>query len=101
MAQENDKPLSDAISPGAGFDSGNMFAGMSAFLGERSQHYYVRQFRKIGLEAGFVVTFNWAAVIFGPFWWSARQLWGWAVVFWVLELHILSRLGCAPETDHF
>ena len=93
MAQENDRPLGDAISSDAGFSAGYMFAGLRAFLGERSQPYYVSQFRKIGRKAGFVVTFNLAAVIFGPFWWSARQLWGWAVLFWVLELHILSRLS--------
>ena len=39
------------------------------------------------------VGFHWAAAIFGPFWWSARQLWGWALLFRVLKLNALSRLS--------
>ena len=93
MAQENNRPSGDALPSDAGFDTGHMFAGLSAFVGERSQPYYESQFRKIGSKVGFVATFNWAAAILGPFWWSARQLWGWAVVFWVLEIHVLARLS--------
>ena len=93
MAQDNDKSPGDVRSSEAGTGTGDMFAGIGEFLGERSRSYYVSQFRAIGHNIRFVATFNWAAAIFGPFWWSARQLWGWALVFWVLELNALSRLS--------
>jgi glycine betaine/proline transport system permease protein len=75
------------------------FDDVPAFLGESSGDFYVDQFRRIGQKAGFVITFNWAAAIIGPFWWSSRRLWGWALIFWVIELNLLGRLSHALLGD--
>ena len=93
MAQNDDQSPGDVLSSDAAPETATMFAGMGDFLGARSQVYYISQFRRIGGNDRFVATFNWAAAILGPFWWTARQLWGWALVFWVLELNVLSRLS--------
>lgn len=68
------------------------YTNVGAFLGEARADFYSARFRQIGRGAGFVLTPNYAAALFGPFWWSARQLWSMAIVFWVLELNILARL---------
>ncbi len=83
--------LSDAVHPDA--EHADPFGDVGAFLGERSRAFYVDKFRQIGRKPNFAVTFNWTAAILGPFWWSARQLFGIALIFWVLELNILARLA--------
>ena len=68
------------------------YTDVGQFLGETHADFYSARFRQIGRGAGFVFTPNYAAALLGPFWWSARQLWSMAIVFWVLELNILARL---------
>ena len=42
---------------------------------------YASEFKKIGSQSGFTVTFNFFAALFGPIWFGARGLWKWAVGF--------------------
>lgn len=85
--------------PAAEVDSGapepteDPFAKVEGFLGPRAAPRYRRSFRRIGRQPGFVPTFNVAAAVLGPFWWTARQLWGLAMVFWVVEIYVLSHLA--------
>ena len=53
--------------------------------------YYDAQFTRIGNKSGFTLTFNWAAVIFGPIWFGFRGLWKWGLPFTVLESFALGR----------
>lgn len=69
------------------------YADVDRFVGSASADIYSAHFRRIGQGAGFTPTLNWAAALFGPFWWSARQCWGMAIVFWVLELSVFARLS--------
>ena len=78
---------------------GRSFEDVRVFLGDSASNNYVDHFRRIGQKAGFVITYNWAAAVLGPFWWGARQLWGWALIFWVIELNILLRLSRALLGD--
>lgn len=84
------KPDTDNTTAGGAADP---FGQVGAFLGARASEAYTTRFRRIGRRHGFSLSFNWWAACLGPFWWSARQLWGYALVFWVLELNILARLG--------
>ncbi len=68
------------------------YADVGTFIEEARADAYAAQFRRIGKGSGFVLTLNWWAALLGPFWWSARQLWGMAIVFWILELNVLARL---------
>jgi len=87
MTETTARPTDPAAGPA------ELFGDVGAFLGASGRDRYVARFRQIGRKSGFVVTFNWWAAILGPFWWSARQLWGMALVFWVLELNIFARLA--------
>jgi len=57
---------------------------IAAFAG-RGTDYYKREFERLGTATGYVVSFNPAAAILGPFWLAARQLWGWFWPFLILE----------------
>ena len=54
--------------------------------------YYVRQFEKIGSEAGFVWTFNLWAGVFGPIWFCARGMWNYGLSFLILETFALVQI---------
>ena len=70
--------------------SGRMGAGpvnesrIAAFVG-RNAGYYEREFDRLGAATGYVLTFNAAAAVLGPFWLATRQLWGWFWLFLILE----------------
>ena len=57
---------------------------IAAFVGRRTG-YYRREFERLGAATGYVVSFNPAAAMLGPFWLAARQLWGWFWPFLILE----------------
>ena len=55
--------------------------------------YYVKQFNKIGMASGVAFTFNWGAVLFGPMWTGARNLWGLFWAFALAEMLAIVQLG--------
>ena len=59
-------------------------ARIAAFIG-RGTSYYKQEFERLGAATGYVVSFNPAAAVLGPFWLAARQLWGWFWPFLILE----------------
>jgi glycine betaine/proline transport system permease protein len=50
-----------------------------------NQNYYVKEFNKIGNSAKLIFSFNIFAAIFGPLWFGARSIWGYALSFLILE----------------
>jgi glycine betaine/proline transport system permease protein len=50
-----------------------------------SANYYQKQFDKLDDSAGPVFSFNIAAALLGPIWWSARHLWACFWIFLLLE----------------
>ena len=56
--------------------------------------YYARQFRRIQSATGTrpALSFNLAALLFGPLWASARGLWGYFSVFLFLEVYSLTQI---------
>lgn len=68
------------------------YSDVASFVEPSRAVFYTERFRHIGEGGGFTPTLNWWAALLGPFWWSARQLWGMAILFWVLELSIMGRL---------
>lgn len=47
--------------------------------------YYRRQFDRLGAAPGFRLSFNPFALLLGPIWFAARSLWGWFLVFVLVE----------------
>ena len=68
-------------------DSVREFAGQNG-------DYYVREFKRIqASQNGYCWTFNLSSMIFGPFWATARGLWGLFWIFSLLEMMLLVMLG--------
>lgn len=57
-----------------------------------NQDYYLKQFRKIGANAGFSWTFNLWAGILGPIWFCARDMWNWGLSFLLLEIFAIVQI---------
>ena len=55
--------------------------------------YYAREFIKIQSHNGFVVSFNWMAMLLGPLWGAARKLWGFFWIFIILEMLAWVQIG--------
>ncbi len=47
--------------------------------------YYVREFQRIGADAGFVWSFNFWAGLLGPIWYGMRGMWNWGLAFLIIE----------------
>ena len=60
---------------------------------ENNQAYYNKEFSKIQDATSFPWTWNTMAALLGPFWASARGLWGYFWTFLVLELLALVQIG--------
>ena len=72
-------------------DAGSQEIWSKRFSGSNGR-YYDAQFTRIGNKSGFTLTFNWAAVIFGPIWFGFRGLWKWGLPFTVLEAFALAQI---------
>ena len=57
-----------------------------------SPDYYLKQFRKIGNNAGFSWTFNFWAGVLGPIWFCARSMWNWGLSFLLLEIFAIVQI---------